>query len=62
MELFLIPIVAFLGVFLGTRLLKKITIGFIQKLVAATLYLQRHASSGHTKISFLRPARATGRP
>jgi uncharacterized protein len=30
---------AFLGVFLGTRLLGKITIGFIQKLVALLLYL-----------------------
>lgn len=29
---------AFLGVYLGTRLLQKVTIGFIQKLVAAMLY------------------------
>lgn len=32
-------IAAFLGVFLGTRLLKKVTIGFIQRLVAVMLYL-----------------------
>lgn len=30
---------AFLGVFLGTRLLKKMTVAFLQKLVAAMLYL-----------------------
>lgn len=30
---------AFLGVFLGTRLLKKVTIAFIQKIIAAMLYL-----------------------
>lgn len=35
----LATIAAFLGVFLGTRLLKKVTIGFIQKLVAAMLYI-----------------------
>lgn len=35
----LATIAAFLGVFIGTRLLKKITIGFIQKLVAVMLYL-----------------------
>lgn len=34
----LATVAAFLGVFLGTELLKKITIGFIQKLVAAMLY------------------------
>lgn len=32
-------IAAFLGVFLGTQLLAKVTIGFIQKLVAVMLYL-----------------------
>lgn len=32
-------IAAFLGVFIGTRFLKKVTIGFIQKLVAVMLYL-----------------------
>lgn len=35
----LATITAFLGVFLGTQLLKKVTIGFIQKLVAVMLYL-----------------------
>ena len=35
----LATIAAFLGVFLGTKLLKKVTIGFIQKLVAAMLYI-----------------------
>lgn len=30
---------AFFGVFLGTKLLKKVTIGFIQKLVATMLYV-----------------------
>ena len=35
----LATIAAFLGVFLGTRLLGKVTIGFIQKLVAAMLYI-----------------------
>ena len=35
----LATIAAFLGVFLGARLLKKVTIGFIQKLVAIMLYL-----------------------
>lgn len=35
----LATIAAFFGVFLGTKLLKKVTIGFIQKLVAAMLYI-----------------------
>lgn len=35
----LATIAAFLGVFICTRLLKKVTIGFIQKLVATMLYL-----------------------
>ncbi|MEQ1789154.1 MAG: hypothetical protein ABL857_01790 [Rickettsiales bacterium] len=37
--IFLATISAFLGVFLGARLIKKVTIGFIQKLVAIMLYL-----------------------
>lgn len=35
----LATISAFFGVFLGTKLLKKVTVGFIQKLVAAMLYM-----------------------
>lgn len=35
----LATLAAFLGVFLGTRLLTKVTIGFIQKIVAVMLYL-----------------------
>lgn len=35
----LATIAAFFGVFIGTRVLKKVTIGFIQKLVAVMLYL-----------------------
>lgn len=35
----LATIAAFLGVFLGTKLLKKVTIAFIQRLVATMLYL-----------------------
>jgi uncharacterized membrane protein YfcA len=35
----LATIAAFLGVFLGAKLVKKVTIGFIQKLVAVMLYL-----------------------
>lgn len=34
----LATISAFLGVFMGSRLLHKVTIGFIQKLVAVMLY------------------------
>lgn len=37
--IFFATIAAFLGVFIGTRLLKKVTVGFIQKLVAVMLYI-----------------------